>query len=102
MPPCPTCFGRGEVEPELEAPDDALGSPGASSPRFTYADKVRVRTDVAHQRAGQELEVVAITVVESDVLAAHYRVAVGTTVHEVDFSDGSSAEFPAAGLDRAE
>lgn len=45
---------------------------------------------------------VAITVVESDVLAAHYRVAVGTTVHEVDFSDGSSAEFPAAGLDRAE
>ena len=69
---------------------------------FTYGNTVRVKRDVPGPRAGQEAEVVAMTLVEDERLAVHHRVAIGTTVYLVEFGDGDSAEFPESALDPAQ
>jgi len=67
--------------------------------RFTYGDSVRVRREVVHSRADQAAEVVAVTLVQDERQAVHYRVAVGTTVYQVEFADGDAAEFSESALD---
>jgi len=70
--------------------------------RFTFGDSVRVNRELANVRAGQAAEVVAVTLVQGERLANRYGVAIGSTVYQVEFADGASAEFPEPALDAAQ
>lgn len=60
---------------------------------FTFGDTVRVRPDAPQAARPAALgQVVAITRIESDALAATYRAAVGDTLYLVEFGDGESTE----------
>jgi hypothetical protein len=67
--------------------------------RFTFGDSVRVNRELAHVRAGQAAEVVAVTPIQGERQAVHYRVAIGSTVYQVDVADGGAAEFPETSLE---
>ena len=63
--------------------------------KVTWGDSVRVSASAPDElRPGSPAEVVGVTRAETSVLAARFRVPVGTEVYTVEFSDGSSLEIP--------
>lgn len=69
--------------------------------KFTWGDLVRVSEDAeSTMRPGDLADVVAITEINSEVLAKSYGAPLGETVYTVEFGDGSSAEVPERWLDK--
>ena len=71
-------------------------------PDLTWGDSVIIIKDApASMRPGSLGEVVGITDVDTQVLAATYGVSLGSRVYTIEFGDGCSAEISSSWVKKA-